>query len=191
MPSSAEIDLLEEAVLHAAEVLIRRLESPEELTVRLKSDRSVVTNLDLELDEVLRGCLAGSHPLVSEEAPSTHELLSREAVLWVVDPLDGTSSCRRFRTARDSHVGFGPLVSLQKDRRVEACGFYHVPCRTLFTALRGGGVWKTKLESPTGVRPALAERERLKVRDGRSLKESVMLFYPGSSGELELVATCV
>ena len=68
-----------------------------ELQAELKSDHSVVTQADLEADQVIKAAIRGQFPdelLLSEEqqlGEAAAELTTDRAV-WIIDPLDGTTN---------------------------------------------------------------------------------------------------
>lgn len=84
---------LEETARRAGALLLRHFRSPGE-TARLKPDRTVVTDGDLEADRLITAAIQGAfsgEPVISEEA--RHDLPPGwEGPVWVVDPLDGTSN---------------------------------------------------------------------------------------------------
>jgi len=68
-----------------------------ELHAELKSDHSVVTQADLEADQVIKAAIRGQFPgefLLSEERqPSEAEAeLTTDRAVWIIDPLDGTTN---------------------------------------------------------------------------------------------------
>ena len=88
----AEVALAVRAVRAAAEVVMRAFRVEQE--VRYKSDDQPVTEADLAADRLLKGILLGERPgygWLSEETADSPARLSCERV-WVVDPIDGTSS---------------------------------------------------------------------------------------------------
>jgi myo-inositol-1(or 4)-monophosphatase len=91
-PHGADLALALRAARAAGEELRRRL--PEAQSVRFKSARQPVTAADLAADRLLRGTLLGARPAygwLSEETADSPARLARERV-WVVDPIDGTTS---------------------------------------------------------------------------------------------------
>jgi fructose-1,6-bisphosphatase/inositol monophosphatase family enzyme len=63
-------------------------------THRFKTDGSFVTDVDIAVEEKVRGLLASrfpSHCVIGEELPQAG---STHALTWVVDPIDGTRSFR-------------------------------------------------------------------------------------------------
>ncbi|MCI0518982.1 MAG: hypothetical protein L0Z70_01850 [Chloroflexi bacterium] len=84
---------LEDTARQAGALLLRYFRA-EGVETRLKDDRTVVTEADLEADRLITAAIQDAFPgeaLVSEE--SRHALPpGEEGPVWVVDPLDGTSN---------------------------------------------------------------------------------------------------
>jgi len=90
-PSSADIrDLLASAVREAGAVALRKFRTP--LKTWTKGESSPVTEVDIEVDELLRHRLTAHSPQyawLSEETADDPARLSASRV-WIVDPIDGT-----------------------------------------------------------------------------------------------------
>jgi len=132
---------IERAVLEAAAYLDGAVTSGAKLDVQVKPDKTLVMNLDLESQRRILATLGTSLPIVAEEDPSSHSLIDSSGSYFLVDPLDGTTSCKRFLGQRGGQVGFGPLVGFVRDNQLTVASFYSVPHRTLFTAVRGEGTY--------------------------------------------------
>lgn len=178
---SSIIELTEEvesSVLCSAKHILETLGGGEQLTVNKKADNSLVTNLDVEVQSILIEKLGDLMPVVAEEDESSISILQKEKNYFLVDPIDGTSALKRFGLSEPGQVGFGPLVGIVKDNRIVASCFYHVPCKTLYTAVLGQGSFAIKRKlSKLGEIPAFGERRRLQVDPSITLPESAVLFY--------------
>lgn len=134
---------------HLAEDEIRAKSAPDDLVT--VADEAMERRLSTELCQLLPGSV-----VIGEEAaaadPSLHELISGPAPVWVIDPLDGTSSFAAGRTA------FGVIVALVA-RGETLMGWIHNP-NTMETvaAERGSGAWlgDTKLTVTVAVPPSVA-----------------------------------
>lgn len=177
--------LIERAVLAAGTHIVESAAQQRKLDVRVKEDATLVLNLDIESQAIILERLAGSLPIVAEEDETSHSLIESEGNYLLVDPIDGTTSCKRFLNARGGQIGFGPLVGMVERGRLKLAAFYHVPQRTLFSAVRGEGTWSVEME-PGQSCPPLESRVRRRVED-ISLAQSALLFYPGVRGEVSLV----
>jgi len=186
-PSYHEIiSTLEEAALAAGNHIQDAKKRKECLSVQVKSDKSLVLNLDVECQELILAMLA-SHseiPIVAEETPSSHSLVDSAESYFLVDPLDGTTSCKRFLYEEGGQVGFGPLIGYVHGGVLSAAVFYSVPHRTLFSAVRSEGAFKSVYDS-TG--ECLEAHTALRVSSERSLKEAGMLFFVSPYGESRIV----
>lgn len=189
MEPSKEAKHIAKAVVRAARHLVAASLSSAPISVSRKSDNTIVLNLDLESDAILRESLGEIHPILSEEQPESHGLIGKTTRYFVVDPLDGTSSCRRFLTARGGQVGFGPLVGYVEDGRLLAASFYNIPSRTLYVAERGYGAFSFYLES-------LEALERFNSLEGGApltthpcvdLGKAAVIFFAGTKGETRIV----
>ncbi len=181
---------MEAAILAASSSMVRSIEDPESIAAWRKDDQTVVTTLDIESQRLIKESLGHDLAVVSEEDETSHHLLQTSGPLFVVDPLDGTSSCRRFMSNRGGHIGFGPLIGFVDNGELQAASFYHLPERTLFSAIRGEGCYMAACELPHGhvpVLPEISSRQRLKVEIEKDIHQSALLFYPGSGGELKFV----
>ena len=182
---------MEDAVLAAARYLLVAMTRPDQVEVRRKPDKSLVMNLDIESQRIITLSLAGTLPVVGEEDSANHELLGKREDYFLVDPIDGTSSCKRFLSQegqQGGQLGFGPLIGWVERGHLIGATFYHVPQRTLFSAMRGAGVSLVKLDPLAAVRPAaFEERTFLKAAAPSTLSESIVLFYPGPKGELRFL----
>ena len=182
---------MEEAVLAAARYLLVAMARPDEVQVRRKPDQSLVMNLDIEAQRIITASLTGRLPVVGEEDPANHELLGKAESYFLVDPIDGTSSCKRFLSQpafEGSQLGFGPLIGWVEQGRLTAAVFYHVPQHTLYAAVRNAGVTSVKCDllAPTAL-PSFGRREFLSVDTSYRLSESLILFYPGRNGEMRFL----
>jgi fructose-1,6-bisphosphatase/inositol monophosphatase family enzyme len=110
--------------------------------VREKGPGDLVTVADeaseRELARRLLALMPGSVVLGEEAAardPSLTAILSQDAPVWVLDPIDGTVNYARGRPA------FGIIVALVVRGEVQA-GWIHDPLENVtVTATRGGGAW--------------------------------------------------
>lgn len=176
--------LLENAVLSAGCAMLDTLSSSQPVQVWRKADQSLLMNVDLEAQEHLLKSLSGVAPIVSEEDPSTHCLIEEKGDYLIVDPLDGTTSCKRFMAQEGGQLGFGPLVGYAHDGIIQAAAFFNLPRRAIFSAMRGGGSHLYPVRDRKVARDAMS---RLRPEFPGRLEDAAILFYPGSSGELSLI----
>lgn len=185
---SEHLELMERAALAAGAHLIAARKSPDKIVVHLKPDNSIVMNLDLECQDTIRAVLAKKLTIVSEEDDASHALVERKGDYFVIDPIDGTASCKRFLHQEGGQIGFGPLVGLVIQGKLTAATYYNVPNRTLYSALLGKGAYALQvLPDSNSKLPKFEERRALKIAQNRTLQESGMLFFPGSIEEFQVV----
>ncbi len=105
-------ELLQRATLAGGAAIERAAKN--EITVEWKPDRTMVMNLDIASQTAILKVLGNALPIVSEEDPASHSLIEQGSDLFVVDPLDGTSSCRRalknYGKFIPSESGFGLFI---------------------------------------------------------------------------------
>ncbi len=185
----SRLNQLESAVLAAAEYQIRMLASGCDLAVQLKSDSSLVTTLDLESQKIIRDSLGSQLDTVGEEDVASHKLLEQSDQYFVIDPLDGTTACKRFTNIRGGQVGFGPVIGYVQSGKLLAASFYNVPQRTLISAIRGAGCFLISMPSPQAqFLPELTNRTRVIFGESVPLKGSAILFHSATGEELSLVS---
>jgi len=131
------MDLLESAQraarLAAAYLRTARPPSPEAWTVKGQND--FVTEVDRHAEEIIRGSLLLDTPasrVIGEELGS--ELVT-EGLVWIVDPLDGTTNF--LHGYPSCAVSIGAAV----DGRLEAGVVLRLEPDWCYTAIRGGGAW--------------------------------------------------
>ena len=175
---------MERAVMAGAKAMEDIVETGAAVKSKRKADNSLVMNLDIASQSAILSTLGNNLPVVSEEAPESHKLIHSGTTFLLVDPLDGTSTCRRCLENHGKfvtgNVGFGPLVGAVKDGVLVAATFLNLPDQLLYTAERGKGAYFRK-------RGELASaKQRLSVAADVSLRESAILFYSGKKGEMPL-----
>jgi len=87
-----ELETIRTALTHVRKRVSRLLY--EGLQITIKADGSPVTNVDLEVNQILQEALLTVFPKdawLSEESPDTPSRLHSQRV-WILDPIDGTKS---------------------------------------------------------------------------------------------------
>ena len=129
----------------AAAWIVNTVSSDRGFHAERKGDGSWLLSLDLECDHLIRSELEGIAPVLSEEARESHTLLNQFDRYFLVDPIDGTSVCRRFPKLEGGQIGFGPLIGVVENHRLTAAAFLHLPRRSLIVAERGAGCYLARL----------------------------------------------
>ena len=173
-------EIAELAVLEAAAYLEDAATSGTALQVNLKADKTMVMNLDLESQRRILAKLPHGVKVVAEEDETSHGLIHSAGSYFLVDPLDGTTSCKRFFGQKGGHVGYGPLVGYVHEGRLAVASFYNVPQGRLFTAVVGGGVY---VSIPNFAKREAGERSRLQPAPCLALSNAGVLFFVGHYGE--------
>ena len=168
-----------------------------------KTDDSPVTDADLKSNEIIKKILSKTgYKILSEEDRDDKSRLSNN-VIWIVDPLDGTSDFI------DKTGEFTVMIALVKDKK-PILGVIGWPTeRTLFVAQKGNGAFRyandeweklsvTKIKNISecrivGSRHHLSEKEKLfikklKVKNFTSIGSSLKVGKI-SSGDAEAYIT--
>ena len=96
MSYSAELAFAVDIVRRAAEPALALFERPD-LPVFDKRDGTIVTQADLDVNDVIVEAIAAAFPddaILSEEGPNDPDRLGKSRC-WIVDPIDGTSHFER------------------------------------------------------------------------------------------------
>jgi fructose-1,6-bisphosphatase/inositol monophosphatase family enzyme len=179
--------LIESAVLRSAAYLVDASTSGATLDINYKADQTMVMNLDLESQRRILEGLGGQHPVVAEEDPASHSLIRTSNSYFLVDPLDGTTSCKRFLGQLGGQVGYGPLVGYVQNNRLSVAAFYSIPHRALFTAVSGQGCYASEPDLSLQLGHQVISRRRLQVKELDSLSSAGMLFFISSQREARVV----
>ena len=126
-----------------------------DLQAELKSDRSVVTQADLEADRVIKAAIRRHYLdelLLSEERqPSEADVeLATDRAVWIIDPLDGTTNF-----SLGLHY-WGVLLARLVNGWPEQAVMYFPAINELYYSQRGQGAYLN--HSPLRVKPPEANR---------------------------------
>ena len=174
----------ESAVLGAAEYLEHAASSGLKLQINIKADKTMVMNLDLESQKRILASLPKDAKVVAEEDEGSHGLIHSAGSYFLVDPLDGTTSCKRFFGQKGGHVGYGPLVGYVHEGSLVVASFYNVPQGKLFTAVAGAGAY---VSTPDFTKGEVGVRERLQPESCSSLVSAGVLFFIGHNNESRVI----
>jgi len=196
-----ELDLAIEAVYEAGNSILEIYESKYKTFT--KSDDSPITEADLKSNEIIKDILSKTnHKILSEEDKDDQKRLSEE-IIWIVDPLDGTSDFI------DKTGEFTVMIALVKNKK-PIIGVIGWPTeKIIFAAQKGCGAFKfaegrweeisvTKVSELSkckvvGSRHHLSEKEKmfikkLGIKDFTSIGSSLKVGKI-SSGEAEAYIT--
>ena len=144
MLNDAELQKIENAAVemarHAGSILLEYFKGPLKVDYKSANNRNPVTDADRAADEYLRSEIAKrfpSHSIVTEETAPDEQ--KDAGVVWVVDPLDGTSNFL------NGVPLFGVLIAvLEQGKPVAAAIFLpdiQKPDGRVLHARRGGGAY--------------------------------------------------
>ena len=137
IPISDKIEELDIAIKAAKEAGNAILEIYRgDFKTSTKSDDSPVTDADLKSNEIIKEILSKTkHMILSEEDKDDQNRLS-EDIIWIVDPLDGTSDFI------DKTGEFTIMIALIKNKK-PVIGVIGWPTeKTLFVAQKGSGAFR-------------------------------------------------
>lgn len=196
-----ELDVAIEAAYEAGNSILEIYQTQYETFT--KNDDSPITEADLKSNEIIKAILSKTnHKILSEEDKDDHKRLTEE-IIWIVDPLDGTSDFI------DKTGEFTIMIALIKNKK-PIIGVICWPTeKTIFAAQKGCGAFKfsngrwkeisvTKISELSkckvvGSRHHLSEKEKMFIKKlgikkltniGSSLKVGKI-----SSGEAEAYIT--
>jgi fructose-1,6-bisphosphatase/inositol monophosphatase family enzyme len=172
------LNTMEKAALSAAKIIHNRLSSPQSLGVWRKDDQSLVTEADIESQNFLVQELCAILPVVGEEDKNSHSIIETQSDYLVIDPLDGTTSAKRFGCKAGGEVGFGPIIGLVLDSRLVASVFVNLPQAKAFSAHLGQGCECFSIDGTDICRSRLPQIEPME------MTQSALLFFAGKNGEL-------
>jgi myo-inositol-1(or 4)-monophosphatase len=134
----SRLDLLNRAraAAEAAGRYIRQVQHPASPAGwTLKGSRDFVTEVDRKAEEIIAEALREGSPagqIVGEELSPD---LATDGLVWVVDPLDGTTNFLH------GYPSYAVSVAAAVDGVLEAGVVHHVPHGETYFASRGGGAW--------------------------------------------------
>jgi 3'-phosphoadenosine 5'-phosphosulfate (PAPS) 3'-phosphatase len=187
---------MKEATLNASKYILKYIRSKEKsLKTWHKENGSLVTNLDIECEAVLLETLQSVLPVVSEETAESHALIGQTDQYYTIDPIDGTTACKRFLNERGGQVGFGPLVGLIHHGKLIAAAYFNIPKRSLYFALKGEGCYRYTIQNDEELMNGNLSADSITVTNSEqlfnakkiTLAESAALFYVGYNNEAYIV----
>jgi fructose-1,6-bisphosphatase/inositol monophosphatase family enzyme len=177
---SLNISVMINAARLAATYLVDVANNSATFDSNRKSDNTWVLSLDLECNTIIRKCLSDILPIVSEEEEATHTLIGSKESYFLVDPIDGTSACRRYLKEIGGQVGFGPLIGQVVEGKLVSAVFAHVPWRTLFYAEANKGIICESFDGTTVNR-------LFRPNFNKPLNECATLYFMGTGREATIV----
>jgi histidinol-phosphatase len=145
-----------------------------ELTINRKPDRTFVTQVDREIEELVRARVLAAHPdhgVIGEELGAAAEGAS---VRWYVDPIDGTHNYLRGVPI------FATLLAVEREGEIQVAVVSAPALASRWFAARGTGSWSS---GPGDVRP-----RRLQVSAVPSIEDGQLLYGDGPAIEASGVA---
>ena len=113
--------------------VLHKLESGD-LTVKLKSNNTPVTNVDIEAANLIRDGLSKltpDIPIITEEDSDQISVVNdklSQPVKWFIDPIDGTRTAIGFAKGKENYDGWGIHLGLV-DSNMPDKGFVYFPAK--------------------------------------------------------------
>lgn len=136
---AARLDLAGTVARQAGQRAVDLRGDPSNIEIKEKGLQDFVTNVDVEVEALIRDALLGSFPddgFLGEES-ARHDA-SSDAGTWVVDPIDGTSNF--IRGIRHWGVSIAYVI----DGTIEIGVVYDAPNDALYSAGRGRGATRNE-----------------------------------------------
>ena len=145
------LDLARRAATRAA-AHVRDVSRPEAAAWQLKGQSDFVTRVDRETEQLIGEILLAETPDATILGEELTPELQHDGLVWVVDPLDGTTNFLH------GYPAYGVSVAAAVDGEIVAGAVADVTRDALYHAGRGGGAWQgeRRLEVSTVVEPANA-----------------------------------
>ncbi len=128
------LDLARRAATRAGAHL-RGVERPDSSTWQLKGQSDFVTRVDRETEELIGDALLAETPDATILGEELTPDIRHEGLVWVVDPLDGTTNFLH------GYPAYGVSIAAALDGEVVAGAVADVARNALYHAVRGGGAW--------------------------------------------------
>jgi myo-inositol-1(or 4)-monophosphatase len=142
------LDVARRAATRAA-AHVRDVSRPEAAAWQLKGQSDFVTRVDRETEQLIGEILLAETPDASILGEELTPELQHEGLVWVVDPLDGTTNFLH------GYPAYGVSVAAAVDGEIVAGAIADVTRDALYHAVRGGGAWEgeRRLEVSTVIDP--------------------------------------
>jgi len=145
-------EVIEEAVRLAGDILLKRFN--ETKTIKNKGPKDIVTDVDLEVEEIIFEHLENNYPEMSMIGEESYDGKMPDGFVWIVDPIDGT---------RNYAAGipiFSVVVALSYNGQVIAGANFDPKKNELFEAEKGKG--------------AFLNGNRIKISDKTEMEKSII-----------------
>jgi myo-inositol-1(or 4)-monophosphatase len=120
-----------EVALEAGQLLLDRFHT--DFTVSHKGTVNLVTDVDLAAEELIVSRIRKAFPSHSILAEENHHDTRGEGIVWIIDPLDGTTNYAH------GYPVFSVSIGLEIGGEVEWGAVFDPSRKELFSARRGGG----------------------------------------------------
>ena len=177
---------IESAILKATKYIINFAETDQKPTVSYKNDGTICLDLDVNSQEIIKEALSSLNiPIIGEEDENSHKNINSEDPYIIIDPIDGTASCRRYLRKIGGEIGFGPMAGLVIGGKVQNVCYSNIPTRTVYSAIKNSGAYSVPFQEKL---PSINSRTVLAGgKMNLPLTESACLFLAGLKGELQAI----
>ena len=128
------LDVAREAARRGA-ALIRSFDRPDPATWQLKGQSDFVTRVDRDTEALIGETLTAAYPESAVQGEELSPEARRGELVWVVDPLDGTTNFLH------GYPAYGVSIAAIVDGALSVGVVADVARDVLYHAVRGGGAW--------------------------------------------------
>jgi myo-inositol-1(or 4)-monophosphatase len=139
------------AARRAGDIIMRAYARPDQVTIVPKGKNDVVTNVDLECEQVITDVLLSAYPDHGILGEENGESQKNDSYEWIIDPIDGT------KNFANGFPHFCVSIALRHKNRIEHGVIYDPIRNDLFTASRGQGAAKNEYRIRVGQKTKLQE----------------------------------
>ena len=136
MLSSLDLLHLARAASTRAAAFVRSVERPADPAAwHTKTTRDFVTEVDRTAERLITEILLAGDPRAAVVGEELTPALTTSGLVWVVDPLDGTTNFLH------AYPAYAVSIAAAVDGELRAGVVHHIPRDEVYWATRGGGAW--------------------------------------------------
>lgn len=160
------ISIIGKAADKASRIMTRSFHELDRLKISRKNDNSIVTNVDILVNEVVMDVLLHARPRYSFLSEEIGEKKGEDSYRWIVDPLDGTSNF--VHGLSDWNISIA-LEDLEKNEII--AGIIYNPVKNeMFCAEKGCGAYmnnrRLRVSTRNKISDAFIAVKKLQMKEG-------------------------
>lgn len=127
------VNIATNAARRAGEIIIRNFTNNESLSMTAKQKNDFVTEVDVKAEQAIISTIHKAHPNHAIMAEESGYKEGQEDVLWIIDPLDGTTNYIH------GFPHFAVSIAVQINKKIEHAVVFDPMRNEFFSASRGRG----------------------------------------------------